>query len=512
MNRYDTYNYFRVGPRRFGEGLKQKEIEMSIDKNVASLDTYKILNEVRKEEDLKPIRGGDVVNNPAYFSHVSKEKVIRSQGHLSDDITILGIINNWRKRKGLPPLKSADNIDYSIPQWYNQESPFIKDDNEDELDLLRRQLLDTSSPNFRDGLDLGRDSFDDKPEEEVSMYSPGKLEDYYKKYKDFTENHFTDWIDFCSLNHEYGEDYTRHEMMEIFYKVYFINREIDRRNLKSIKIKLEDLFKQDYMTIHCIRSNYHKLMLYNMKEGLECSSGMNDIDKEYRGHIESKYQVWLSFWEMNQKEGYPYSKQELAEILFKINFINSEIDRRGLKSIKLRKRDVFDRDYVTLDYIRSNYDKFLTEKSGDAKKPEKRSLAENILLVEKLFGEKAKESKAEESSRPTEKALEGLIKVAEELQKSVVMLKDLIDNQKALQCKTFEERKGTELRVISDGTSRGTMVVDENGNMVTNVKSVKYEVMAGDMATCIIELEGCPVNFDLKKDNVVFVVNKKEKE
>lgn len=49
------------------------------------------------------------------------------------------------------------------------------------------------------------------------------------------------------------------------------------------------------------------------------------------------------------------------------------------------------------------------------------------------------------------------------------------------------------LKIISDGTNKGTKVVDEIGDMVENVQSVQWQISAGMLSRATIEILAIPI-------------------
>ena len=49
------------------------------------------------------------------------------------------------------------------------------------------------------------------------------------------------------------------------------------------------------------------------------------------------------------------------------------------------------------------------------------------------------------------------------------------------------------LKIVSDGTNKGTKVVDEMGNMVEHVQSVQWQISVGMLSRATIELIDIPI-------------------
>ena len=53
--------------------------------------------------------------------------------------------------------------------------------------------------------------------------------------------------------------------------------------------------------------------------------------------------------------------------------------------------------------------------------------------------------------------------------------------------------KNMKLKIISDGTTRGTKVIDEMGNMVEHVQAISWQIRVGELSLATIELIDIPI-------------------
>ena len=53
--------------------------------------------------------------------------------------------------------------------------------------------------------------------------------------------------------------------------------------------------------------------------------------------------------------------------------------------------------------------------------------------------------------------------------------------------------KSVKLKIVSDGTNRGTKVIDEMGNMIERVQSVQWSMKVGEFSRATIEILDVPI-------------------